>query len=52
MECPYPITTLAEAMKKDKKSENGIVHFILIRAIGDVRIEDLPVDDVVSWISK
>lgn len=52
VECPYPITMLAEAMKKDKKSENGIVHFILIRAIGDVRIEDLPVDDVVSWISK
>lgn len=52
VECPYAITTLAEAMKKDKKSENGIVHFILIRAIGDVRIEDLPVDDVVSWISK
>ena len=52
VECPYPIITLAEAMKKDKKSENGIVHFILIRAIGDVRIEDLPVDDVVSWISK
>ena len=52
VECPYPITALAEAMKQDKKSENGIVHFILIRAIGDVRIEDLPVDDVVSWISK
>lgn len=52
VECPYPITALAEAMKKDKKSENGIVHFILIRAIGDVRIEDLPVDDVVSRISK
>lgn len=52
VECPYPITMLAEAMKKDKKSENGIVHFILIRAIGDVRIEDLPVDDVVSRISK
>ena len=52
VECPYPITTLAEAMKKDKKSENGIVHFILIRAIGDVRIEDLPVDDVVRRISK
>lgn len=52
VECPYPITTLAEAMKKDKKSENGIVHFILIRTIGDVRIEDLPVDDVVRRISK
>lgn len=52
VECPYPITALAEAMKKDKKSENGIVHFILIRAIGDVRIEDLSVDDVVSRISK
>lgn len=35
-------------MKKDKKAENGIVHFVLIRAIGDVRIEDLPVESAVN----
>lgn len=35
-------------MKKDKKAENGIVHFVLIRAIGDVRIVDLPVERAVN----
>lgn len=43
-ECPFPPESLSGAMKKDKKAENGIVHFVLIRAIGDVRIEDLPVE--------
>lgn len=48
--CPYPVGMLSEAMKKDKKAENGIVHFVLIHGIGDVRIEDIAVSDVVSWI--
>lgn len=43
-ECPFPPESLSGAMKKDKKAENGIVHFVLIRAIGDVRIVDLPVE--------
>lgn len=47
-ECPFPPESLSGAMKKDKKAENGIVHFVLIRAIGDVRIEDLPVESVVN----
>lgn len=46
-ECPFPPESLSGAMKKDKKAENGIVHFVLIRAIGDVRIEDLPVESAV-----
>lgn len=49
-ECPFPVGALSGAMQKDKKAENGIVHFILPRAIGDVRIENLPVSDVLSWI--
>lgn len=49
-ECPYPVSILSGAMLKDKKAENGIVHFILPYALGDVRIEDLPVSDVISWI--
>lgn len=48
--CPYPVGMLSEAMKKDKKAENGKVHFVLIHGIGDVRIEDIAVSDVVSWI--
>lgn len=47
-ECPFPPESLSVAMKKDKKAENGIVHFVLIRAIGDVRIEDLPVERAVN----
>lgn len=47
-ECPFPPESLYGAMKKDKKAENGIVHFVLIRAIGDVRIEDLPVESAVN----
>lgn len=47
-ECPFPPESLFGAMKKDKKAENGIVHFVLIRAIGDVRIEDLPVERAVN----
>ena len=47
-ECPFPPESLSGAMKKDKKAENGIVHFVLIRAIGDVRIVDLPVENTVN----
>lgn len=47
-ECPFPPESLSGAMKKDKKAENGIVHFVLIRAIGDVRIEDLSVESAVN----
>lgn len=47
-ECPFPPESLFGAMKKDKKAENGIVHFVLIRAIGDVRIVDLPVESTVN----
>lgn len=47
-ECPFPPESLSGAMNKDKKAENGIVHFVLIRAIGDVRIEDLPVERAVN----
>lgn len=40
--CPFPTESLAAAMRKDKKAENGIIHFVLIHDLGDVRIEDLP----------
>lgn len=43
-ECPFPLESLSGAMRKDKKAENGIVHFVLIRTLGDVRIEDLEVE--------
>lgn len=48
-ECPFPPESLSGAMKKDKKAENGIVHFVLIRAIGDVCIEDLMVESALTF---
>ena len=48
---PYSIHDMAEAMRKDKKAENGKVHFVLPRAIGDVIMHDLTVDDVVELLA-
>lgn len=46
--CPYPMASLAAAMRRDKKAENGIIHFVLIHGLGDVRIEDLTVEDMIN----
>lgn len=43
-DCPYPMESLAVAIRRDKKAENGIIHFVLIHGLGDVRIEDLTVE--------
>ena len=47
---PYSIHDMAEAMRKDKKAENGKVHFVLPRAVGDVVMHDLTVDEVVELL--
>lgn len=44
--CPYGIESLAEAMKKDKKAEGNIVHFVLPVRIGQVITRDLTVEEV------
>ena len=48
---PYSIHDMAEAMRKDKKAENGKVHFVLPRAVGDVVMHDLTVDEVVELLA-
>lgn len=45
--CPYTIEEMAEAMKKDKKAEGGKVHFALPKAIGEVEIVALAVEEVI-----
>ena len=45
---PYSIKDMAEAMTKDKKAEDGKVHFILPRAVGDVVVHDMTVEEVVA----
>lgn len=44
--CPYSIEEMAQIMKKDKKAEGGKVHFVLPKAIGDVQIVALTVEEV------
>ena len=48
--CPFKLSLMAEVMRKDKKAEGGKIHFVLPRAIGDVEMTDLTVDEVVQWL--
>ena len=46
--CRYRIEDMAEIMCKDKKAEGAKVHFVLPADIGDVRIVDMSVEEVVK----
>ncbi len=52
VDCPFAVESLSVAMQKDKKAEDGIVHFVLIHGIGDVRIEDLTVSDAMRLLRE
>ncbi|MCQ2134053.1 MAG: 3-dehydroquinate synthase [Bacteroidales bacterium] len=45
VESPYAKETLASAMEKDKKAENGTMHFVLMSGVGDVIIKDMKVSE-------
>ena len=45
---PYSLERMAAAMRKDKKAEDGKVHFVLPRAVGDVVMKDMTVDEVLK----
>lgn len=49
-ESPYPLETLAAAMGKDKKAEGNKIHFVLIKAIGDVVIEDMTPEEAIAQL--
>ena len=51
-QCPYDVEDMAEIMVKDKKAEGGKVHFVLPSFIGDVRVVDLTVDEVVDTLES
>ena len=50
VDSPYGPEEMVEAMKIDKKAENGKVHFVLPKAVGEVVIADLDVDRVVNLL--
>jgi 3-dehydroquinate synthetase len=41
---------MSEAMRKDKKAEDGKVHFVLPCAVGDVVLKDLTVEEAVGLL--
>ena len=49
--CPFRVSAMAEVMRKDKKASAGMVHFVLPFDIGDVRVVDFSVEDVVRLLS-
>jgi 3-dehydroquinate synthetase len=42
---------MAEIMCKDKKAEAGKIHFVLPASIGDVRIVDMTIEQVVGLLA-
>ena len=51
VDCPYPVSELAEAMSKDKKAENGTIHFVLLSSQGHVEIRDMTADCAASLLA-
>lgn len=43
---PFTLEAMAEVMAKDKKAEGGKIHFIVPKAIGDVQVVDLTLEQV------
>lgn len=52
VESPFDIKLLGEAIKKDKKAESGIVHFLLVKDIGEVLVKDLEPDKAIKIIEE
>ncbi len=48
--CPFSIEEMTTAMKVDKKSEDGKVHFVLPREIGDVFTEKMTIERVLELL--
>lgn len=44
--CPYSVEEMSEAMKKDKKAEGGKVNFVLPKAVGEVEVVAMTVEEV------
>lgn len=47
VDCPFEKSTLAAAMEKDKKAENGTMHFVLMTGVGDVVIKNMKVSEAI-----
>lgn len=48
---PFAVETMAEVMAKDKKAEGGKIHFVVPKAIGDVQIVDLTIEQLCNLMA-
>lgn len=44
--CPFGVEEMAQVMSKDKKAEGGKVHFVLMRAVGEVETVDMTIEEI------
>ncbi|MBQ1938376.1 MAG: 3-dehydroquinate synthase [Bacteroidales bacterium] len=51
VDCPFHFKKVLQAAKTDKKAEGDIIHFVLLRGIGDVVIKDLSISEAISALS-
>lgn len=47
---PFSLEDMAEVMRRDKKAENGKVRFVLPRALGDVSIISMTVEEAMAYL--
>ena len=50
VDCPFKVRELTSAMRKDKKAEGDIVHFVLPFEVGHVETKDLSPEEVASLL--
>ena len=48
--CPVSPEEMREAIARDKKADGGSVYFVLIRDIGRVEVQLLPVDKIIQLL--
>ncbi|MBR5660949.1 MAG: 3-dehydroquinate synthase [Bacteroidales bacterium] len=52
VDCPFKVRELTNAMRKDKKAQGNIVHFVLPFGIGHVETVDLSPDEVANLLEE
>ena len=52
VDCPFKVRELTSAMRKDKKAEGDIVHFVLPFEVGHVETKDLSPEEVANLLEE
>ena len=52
VDCPFNVHDLTGAMRKDKKAEGDIIHFVLPLEVGQVKTKDLSPEEVANLLEE